>query len=62
MDLIASKLIFEIENNTSDDVTIQFIGVFNDILQFGKLNPNAFPMVLKQGETQQMLTKIDTKP
>lgn len=48
---MASRLIFEIQNNITDDVKVMFIGVFNDTFQFGKLNPNAFPMVLKQGET-----------
>lgn len=50
IDLIAAKLIFKIKNNTNDDVTLQFIGVFNDTLQFGRLNPNDFPMTLKKGE------------
>lgn len=49
INLIAAKLIFELKNNTNDDVIVQFIGVFNDILQFGKLNPNEFPITLKKG-------------
>lgn len=52
INLIADGLNFEITNNTRDDVVIQFIGVFNDILQFGKLNPNEFPMTLKEGEIE----------
>lgn len=50
IDLIAGGLIFELKNNTDQDVTIQFIGVFNDILKFGKLNPNEFPLTILQGE------------
>lgn len=50
IDLIAAKLIFNIKNNIDDTVTIKFIGVYNNILQFGKLNPNEFPMTIKSGE------------
>ncbi len=47
--LLAARLIFEIRNDTAGDVKIQFIGVFNDTLQFGKLNPSEFPLTIKQG-------------
>lgn len=50
VELIAARLIFEIKNNGKDDVIINCIGVYNDILQFGKLNPNEFPVTIKQGE------------
>lgn len=50
IDLIAGGLIFELKNNTDQDVTVSFIGVFNNILQFGKLNPNEFPLTILQGE------------
>lgn len=49
--LLAARLIFEIRNDTDGDVKIQFIGVFNDTLQFGKLNPNEFPLTIKQGDS-----------
>ncbi|KAG4073853.1 hypothetical protein HA402_014058 [Bradysia odoriphaga] len=58
IELIASRLIFHIKNNTAEAITVQFIGVFNDIMQFGKLNPSEFPLRIKQGETAHLTSPI----
>lgn len=48
--LIAARINLELINNTDGDVTIEYIAVFNDILQFARMNPFQFPMTLKKGE------------
>lgn len=58
MNLIAARLIFELKNNSNDAIVIQFIGVFNHILQFGKLNPSEFPLTIQPGKLSTMETKL----
>ncbi|KAJ6648786.1 putative helicase mov-10-B.2 [Pseudolycoriella hygida] len=49
-ELVAARIIFNLSNTSNVDVTIQFIGVYNENFQFGRLNLNEFPLFLRSGE------------